>query len=567
MDGEERHNPSEPSTTVCPLLPGQRLNVLEVPRECRSRSSSESSDAFTQNPRDKFLTPVPPKPLPSPRLGDYCKESYAVAMHHLGGPRSATYPSSGQSLSPRHARHARSASTSPQMQSTALLSDLKGLKEKLAQKRSVSHTRNQSRNVRELEIGAPVLISTTAEEMNLIPLSSLQPPKSAPLRAPQHSPSISPPVTARLREFSPLGSHPVDITKDLHLAAPISKDVKAGRSRSRSETPRMKAVDSLPESSAVRANSSETRRTKLFSNEPWIQSPRFPQIPSSHDALKTDVMAPAPVLERPGSSLEPPSLDARPTSSHGGDRSSGLRHSTFDKNKKLPPLPRYIVPAPLFACNGASTSPTTSQSPAHEEGDQNEDAETYYNSESNSHFSTWSNESVAYSLPTTDDEEIHSPALSSLTSGCSDLGSPTRHSARFSISDYMHSPDQDTAAFEEQEEVPEEAALPSHLSATPPQLNELRISTFGSNLFDFENQQRGSNSRGSRGSHSSRRQVACFGLGFQGYKLPEDESTSKVTITEPKLRPEPSFNHNRGSSVSQMETLVNEFGFLGEAVV
>ncbi|KAF2678062.1 hypothetical protein K458DRAFT_143652 [Lentithecium fluviatile CBS 122367] len=566
VDGEERHNPSEPSTTVCPLLPGQRLNVLEVPRESRSRSSSESSDNFTRNPRDKFLTPVPPKPLPSPRLGDLCKESYAVPMHHVRGPRSATYPSSGQSLSPGYARHARSVSTSPQMASPALFSDFKGLKEKLAQKRSASSTRTRSRSVRELEIGAPTLISTTAEEVNLVPLSSLQPPpRSAPMRAPVRSPSFSPPVTARLREFSPLGSHPVDPEKDLHLAAPMDEKRQVGRPRSRSELPKVTATEFATKSTVVRANSSETRRTKVFSNEPWIQSPRFPQRSSYTEEQMTEAATPAPVLERPSFSLEPPSLDARPTSSHGGNQSAGLRQSAVDKNKELPPLPRYIVPAPLFACSSASSSPTLSHDPENQTENEDEDADTNRNSESNSHFSVWSTESITYSSPTSDDEAIHSPTFSSLTSSCSELGSPTRLSARFSISDYMHSPDRDSAAIDEEGDgVLDEEVHSSHLSANPPRLDELRISAFGSGLFDLDVRHGGSGSRGSRGS---RRQVACFGLGFQGYKLPEDESTSKVTITEPKLRLEPSFKHDRDSSVSQAETLVNEFGFLGESVL
>jgi hypothetical protein len=553
---------------VCPLLPGQRLNVLDVPRESRSRSSSESSDAFTRNPRDKFVTPVPPKPLHSPRLGDFCKEPYTVPVHRLGGPRSATYPSSGQSLSPGHARHARSASTSPQMQSTALLSDFKCFKGMLAHKRSASHIRNQSSNVRELEISAPVLISTTAEDVNLVPLSSLQPPKSAPIRAAWSSRSMPSPLAARLREFSPLGSHPVDATRGLHLAAPVSKDTKAGRPRSRSEVPRTRTTETSPEPSAVRANSSETRRTKLFSNEPWAQSPRFTQTTSPQNGPKTKPLAPAPVLKRPPFPLEPLSRDARPTSSHGNERGLALRMSTADKNKELPPLPRYIVPAPLFACNSTSSSPTVAEAPTNEEEDHTEDNETNRNSESNSHFSMWSTESVRYSSPIFDNEAFHSPTSSSLTSNSSDLGSPSRHSAHLSISDSMQSPSRDSATSEEeQDDMSEEDVVSSHLSANPPQLNELRISAFGSNLFDLDIEHRKSESRSSRFSRSSHRQVACFGPGFQGYKLPEDESTSKVTITEPKLRQESSFKHDRGSSVSQVETLVNDFRFLKQAVL
>jgi hypothetical protein len=487
-------------------------------------------------------------------------------MHRLGGPRSATYPSSGPALSPGYARHARSVSTSPQTTSTALFSDFKCLKEKLAQKRSASSTRTRSTTVRQLEIGSPVLISTTAEDVSVIPLSALHPPpRSAPMHAPHHLHSASPPVTARLREFSPLGSHPVVPTKDHNPTAPVEQNEQIARPRSQSDVSAVHATGTPVQSSAVRANSSETRRTKVFSNEPWIQSPRFAQPSNLDEEHVRETSTAAAVLERPPSSLELPSLDTRPTSSHGGNRTLGLRMSALGKNKELPPLPRYVFPAPLFACaTPSSSSPTVSQDPKSQEEKRDENSGTNRHSESTSHFSMWSTESVRYSSPISDDGAVHSPTFSSLTSDCSDLGSPKRHSARFSISDYMDSPDYDSAAPSEElnDASEEEEAASSHLSANPPQLDELRISTFGSTLFDLDLQHGGAGSRGSRGS---RRQVACFG--FQGYKLPEDEATSKVTITEPKLRPEPSFKHDRGSSVSQMETLVNEFGFLGESVL
>ena len=126
-DDEEQHNILEPSTTVCPLLPGQRVNVLEVPMEfsCRSGTTSQDRSVFTQNPNDRYLTPVPPKPLPSPRLGDLCKESYRVPT-----PRSATYPPLSRSGNPREG-HARSASSSPSFGSNAVFTEFKVLKGKL----------------------------------------------------------------------------------------------------------------------------------------------------------------------------------------------------------------------------------------------------------------------------------------------------------------------------------------------------------------------------------------------------------------------------------------------------
>ncbi|KAI9893279.1 MAG: hypothetical protein M1814_000408 [Vezdaea aestivalis] len=69
LDGEiEYHNPVEPFTSACPLLPGQCLNVLDIPSEVshietRRRSGSGTSFVFTMNPSDKYTTP---RPVPSP---------------------------------------------------------------------------------------------------------------------------------------------------------------------------------------------------------------------------------------------------------------------------------------------------------------------------------------------------------------------------------------------------------------------------------------------------------------------------------------------------------------------
>lgn len=66
LDGDiEYHDPAEPSTNLCPLLPGQMVNVLDVPIQgevffAGSRgdsSSSFDSTVFTLDPKDKYLSP------------------------------------------------------------------------------------------------------------------------------------------------------------------------------------------------------------------------------------------------------------------------------------------------------------------------------------------------------------------------------------------------------------------------------------------------------------------------------------------------------------------------------
>ncbi|KAI1335732.1 hypothetical protein F5Y15DRAFT_239484 [Xylariaceae sp. FL0016] len=69
LDGStETHDPSLPSTTACPYLPGQAVNTLDVPLEhqLRYRSASMNSlritDYKTMDPTDKYMTPRPPPP-------------------------------------------------------------------------------------------------------------------------------------------------------------------------------------------------------------------------------------------------------------------------------------------------------------------------------------------------------------------------------------------------------------------------------------------------------------------------------------------------------------------------
>ncbi|TVY32336.1 hypothetical protein LSUB1_G008221 [Lachnellula subtilissima] len=76
-DGTEHYDPSLPSTTSCPYLPGQPVNLLSVPVEIQplryrsaSMTSMANSDIKTMNPADKFMAPRPPPPTPTilPRL-------------------------------------------------------------------------------------------------------------------------------------------------------------------------------------------------------------------------------------------------------------------------------------------------------------------------------------------------------------------------------------------------------------------------------------------------------------------------------------------------------------------
>ncbi|EFX02797.1 hypothetical protein CMQ_2726 [Grosmannia clavigera kw1407] len=75
LDGStETDDPTMPSTTACPYLPGQRVNKLWVPLEqsgrerCASAGSVHSSDYQTLNPDDRFTTPQQRPVTPVVRL-------------------------------------------------------------------------------------------------------------------------------------------------------------------------------------------------------------------------------------------------------------------------------------------------------------------------------------------------------------------------------------------------------------------------------------------------------------------------------------------------------------------
>ena len=68
LDGDlEYHNPAEPSTTSCPFLPGQNVNILDVPKQANEKGvrlgnesiGSFGFDVYTMDPEAKYLNPKP----------------------------------------------------------------------------------------------------------------------------------------------------------------------------------------------------------------------------------------------------------------------------------------------------------------------------------------------------------------------------------------------------------------------------------------------------------------------------------------------------------------------------
>ena len=524
--------------------------------------------AFTRNPKDRYLTPVPPdKPLPSPKRQSSNRKAHVLPVPSPWALKSGTYPPTDHFLSPNVSRHARSASASPLLPPTPLFADFKDLKGKFASKRARSRPRSSS-DVREMQISSPVLISTTADGVS--PTYQPTPPRSPRnfSRPQRTAPSLlsTPTIT---KDFSPLASHPVDPFTDTQpFIAELPADEKPLQRR-RSCMPSTITTDEFDvEPGRHRANSADTRRTKrsLYAHDPWVSSPKFQCEfdDSIHQAREVQFFKPAPVLRQPISSLVPPAVDERPSSSHGGSCSPSLRRAPLEKAPSV--FPRYLNKTPTLTCNTFSTEVATPTEEGEAEDTVTEDILQAYEDEEEpiveisekqrSHFSTWSSFD---SYATSDDEGVTSSTFSFPDSASSDAGSPLRQSIRYSFAEHASNKTPHAAAIEE---VDEDENLSNNCTSTPPQLdlNTLRLSalSFSSDLFNLDIQ---------HAEAMPRRQAACFGLGFQGYSLPEDEMRCKENI-QSKINPHSKrISVQRGSVTSQLDTLMDDFSYLGDAVV
>jgi hypothetical protein len=221
-----------------------------------------------------------------------------------------------------------------------------------------------------------------------------------------------------------------------------------------------------------------------------------------------------------------------------------------------------LTPAPLFACKDLSPVNLTEETLDEEERVEDEEDEvlsdliTQYQDKPRSHFSTWSSESMMYNHATSDDEATNSPTFSSLASNYSDAGSPPRLSRRYSDIESRSGFGNGLVMLEQHAETQQEEFAAERISVTPPRLGDLHISTFGPDLFNLDIQ---------HADAAPRRQAACYGLGVH-YSLPDDiDISGKTTSSETALGIEP--NVQRESSLSQLNGLIDDFAYLGDAVV
>lgn len=376
----------------------------------------------------------------------------------------------------------------------------------------------QTKNVRNLEIGRPILVSSTAADVDA-------PPSQSP---PETSSSLPPRLGLKLREFSPLNSHPVDMRSDLDLTSSNSCDSQEPASnRPRSYSGATSHNELSHFEAPKRANSSTIRRSREFS----MSKLNMESIGST------------------GSSQE-----ERPVTRHGGSAASSIRKFP-SVDKDLPELPRYLVPAPLFAC-GQSTIATESAEKQEEEEEEVEAIHYFPDAHFGntiSRFSAWTIESSTFDAP--EDDAIHSPTFSSFTTSSTGIDTPQRFSCAFVHGDQICDEDQNAGADEEDEK--ESYSLHSssgshHLHLDSPSLNP---------LFHLDIH---------RPDTAPRRQAAVFGISKELRHLTlSDEriGSDSSTIRELTCLPDSPIDSNTVTSASQLDSLMNEFGYLGQAVL
>jgi hypothetical protein len=176
-------------------------------------------------------------------------------------------------------------------------------------------------------------------------------------------------------------------------------------------------------------------------------------------------------------------------------------------------------------------------------------------------MSTFSGASTTFSSLISEGDIAQSPTMTSSTSASSEAGSPYRLSGHFAHGEqiYKYAEDDELDATTEKKYKGDPFVIESHDPSGPPTLR-LPVPSFGPDMFQLDLQ---------RPRSMSHRQTACYGIsGFQGYSLPQDETTSQTTITKTSSPPaEPAIAVERLSAVSQLDKLMNDFGFLGEAVL
>ncbi len=535
-DDLEYHDPTQPFTTMCPFLPGQTINILDVPQEIDGNKGRGYSDpAFstqlatsTMDPDDKYLTP---RPAPVPKLPRLATSSSSLQQHKdsfspqktgllkLYSKSANSSPSTERpnplerlltsSRQPANSDY-RCTKSSPTASYNALRSALTTLKHPRSAGPDFETERGRRaffREERPMEIGEPVLVSRTDPGRHCIPITSSH---SAP-----GSRSLSPSAGPGNLDPRPLMSHPVDMSR--RSLTPVLK--RQSVTRSRTPSPLRHAV--VLEGCQVLDSAFESSKAPSTYKLPIENSSTHQQKRIKQDAAQSSRVVNAEAeIQAPPCQITVEALD-----------------------KCLPDLPSYLRPEPL------KLHPHISEC-----GDGTK-----------SRFSIYSTSTVesSPSLSFTSDDpkspSFNSAFTKSDTSGSSNHFFPSPATPHFT--DFSDGFGKDERAeYGTKDPLSEEANILEEYAAIP--LEGLRIDSAG-----------------------SRRDAACFGFqNFQGYSLPREEQDSQLTLCKASSPTHtasafsnpseqqangailPPWHGSSHQSLVTMEELYNDLGYLGAMI-
>lgn len=467
---DEEYDKAEPYTTSCPLLPGQCVNILDVPLDGSAdtvlqQPSSPSPAIHTFNPDDRYINP---RPAPKPQLPRLITPSsnglgtQKVKARLFGD---STHPATASGwLSEREAlsrsandeRLVKSAISSPSEAVKSAFSFLKGSQSALTatptelrrgrSKVSRPQHRRTDRSTspgERLQISSPELTYRSDEDRDHITLLEAQ---LAMLGSPIEGDGSRSP-------YAPLRSHPVTLDEHNNLPQRRSKTDDHSHKRQSSETPAGSSKE--PPFPLFRSQSSSERTSCNSHSAPTSYAyfdPRYPQRSISRrrapSPLRTSISQddiealrafnpPTHITEVDCEDLRTPRrFDSTLTSpmhspedvNEVAEVQTGRHAKSPSLDKELPPLPSYLVPSPLRI----RTAPADPQT-----------IEFGNYASNNSRFSVWtttSAESEDDHEPETGSQGEISPTFSSIQGGSTGDNTPLHLSDREppSLDDYFH---------------------------------------------------------------------------------------------------------------------------------
>ncbi|KAL4785876.1 hypothetical protein BJX76DRAFT_149941 [Aspergillus varians] len=307
----EHYNKAEPMTTHCPFLPGQPVNVVQVPivlpdanfHHRRARSPIAHRAEQTMNPEDKYMNPrEPPKPKlrlrTSPPLLQAPTPSWSFSTSPLGAiaNRGTSQPAHGVPKT----KHSHNGEKST---------------------RSVSPPRSRGLRAafRQWNASTPCLSPTADQDRGMVCLANVSKTHLLPHDDRLHVRDLSNNSFTRSPSVGKMTEH-----RGGDNTLPLRRPVSAGAHGSRSLT--------IQERRALSTKSPEDFTTKdtltLRPRQPWVGSSNS----HGHSAR-------SPLMRRPLSTPSTPSMLRRPSSPSLTPKESTTPTPTTVMNKRLPTLP------------------------------------------------------------------------------------------------------------------------------------------------------------------------------------------------------------------------------------